>query len=331
MKAKFPLRIVSMGKYLPKKVSSAEIEEKLGIPNGWAKKYSGVESRHQVTFEHNDYMGARAAERALEKANMSLGDIDMIIAAGGSFDYIIPNQASVIKNEMKDGDKFHPAAIDVDSTCLSFLAALNMSSRMLDGDQYKNILIVSTEISSKHLDPSNWETSTLFGDASVAAVVQHAPESESCLIKGGQRTYSKGVKNTIIEGGGLKHPFSTTPYDVEMHSFKMQGKQLLRMAKNTIPEFMNWFFQDLPYTFESVPVIIPHQASKMGLVITESLYDLKEGQMKTTLSKYGNCIAASIPLTLHDCIESGELKRGDVCLLSGTSAGFSIGAILLEY
>ena len=331
MKAKHPLRIVAMGKYLPKKVMSSEIEEKLNIPQGWAMKYSGVESRHQVTFEHNDYMGARAAEKALEKAKMTLADIDMIIAAGGSFDYIIPNQASVIKNEMKDGDKHHPASIDIDSTCLSFIAALNMSARMLDGEQYKNILIVSTEISSKHLNPDNWETSTLFGDAAVAAVVQYAPDSGSHLIKGGQRTYSKGVKNTIIEGGGSKHPFSTTPYDVEMHSFKMNGKQLLRMAKNKIPEFMNWFFEDVPYDFESVPVIIPHQASKMGLVITESLYNLKDGQLKSTLRQYGNCIAASIPLTLHDCIESGDVKRGDVCLLSGTSAGFSIGGVLLKY
>ena len=325
------LKIVAMGKYLPQKVMSSDLETQLGIPSGWALKNSGVESRHHVTFEHNDYMGARAAEKALEKAEMTLKDIDLIIAAGGSFDYVIPNQASVIKDEIRDGDKYHPAAIDVDSTCLSFITALDIASRMLDDEQYTNILIVSTEISSKHLNPTNWETATLFGDAAVAAVVQYAPNSESHFIKGGQRTYSKGVLNTIIEGGGLKHPFSTTAYDVTMHSFKMRGKQLLRMAKNKIPEFMDWFFEDLPFSFESVPVIIPHQASKMGLVITNSLYDLKPGQMKTTLQQYGNCIAASIPLTLHDCIESGEIKRGDVCLLSGTSAGFSIGAALLKY
>ena len=331
MKVTRPLKVVSMGKYLPKKVMSSDLEKELGIPAGWALKNSGVGSRHKVTFEHNDYMGARAAENALDNAKMSLKDIDLIIAAGGSFDYIIPNQASVIKDAMSDGEKYHPSAIDIDSTCLSFLSAMDIASRMLDGEQYTNILIVSTEISSKHLNPKNWETSTLFGDAAAACIVQYAPGSESHFIKGGQRTYSKGVHNTIIEAGGLKHPFSTVPYDVERHSFQMKGKQLLRMAKNKIPEFMDWFFEDLPYTFDTVPVIIPHQASKMGLVITNNLYNLKPGQMKTTLEKYGNCIAASIPLTLHDCIESGEIKRGDICLLSGTSAGFSIGATLLKF
>lgn len=331
MTKELPVKIVAMGKYLPERVPSAVIEDRLGIPRGWAEKYSGVQFRHQVSFEHNDYMGARAAEQALGKANMSLKDIDMVVAAGASFDYPIPNQASTIKNEIKDGGKHHPPAIDINSTCLSFITALHFCAKMLDGVQFNNILIVSTEISSKHLNPANFETTTLFGDAAVAAIIQYAPDSTSRLIKAGQRTYSNNIMSTAIEGGGLKHPFSTTPYDPELHSFKMQGRHLLRMAKKTLPDFVNWFFEDLPYTFETVPVIIPHQASKMGLIILNSLYELKDSQVKGSLHKYGNCIAASIPLTLHDCIESGEIQRGDVGVMIGTSAGFSIGAALIKY
>ncbi|TNE76346.1 MAG: beta-ketoacyl-ACP synthase III [Bacteroidetes bacterium] len=326
-----PIRIVSMGKYLPRQVQSNEIEEKLGIPKGWSEKYSGVSTRHHVTTESNADMGAKAAQIALDKAGLKLADIDMIISAGGTFDYAIPNQASVIKNEMKDGNKVHVAAIDIDSTCLSFVAAVDIAANMLDGKRMKNILIISAEIASKGLNPENWETSTLFGDAAVAAILQYDESSDSLFIKGGQRTYSKGVYNTIIKGGGLKYYPSEFPYDRELYSFQMNGIQLLRMAKKKIPEFMDWFYTDLPLTFKDTPVIIPHQASKMGMIIIENLYDLEEGQIKSTLSKYGNCIAASIPLTLHDCIESGEVKRGDICLLSGTSAGFSIGGVLIKY
>ena len=331
MKTNKPIKIVAMGKYLPKAISSEELENNLGFPLGWSERYSGVKNRHQVTFEHNGYMGASASEIALEKANMTLGDIDLIIAGGATFDYVIPNQASVIKEEMKDGNKYHPPAIDIDSTCLSFLAALNLCASLLDGDQYKNILVVSTEVSSKGLNPNNRETSTLFGDAAVAVIVQHAPNSDSFFIKGGQRTYSEGVNNAIIKGGGLKHHFSTTPYDEKLHSFEMRGKQLLKLAKRKLPEFMDWFFEGTGMSLEKIPIIIPHQASKMGLVILDSLYNLKPNQVKSTLSKYGNCIAASIPLTLHDCIENGEVKRGDTCFLVGTSAGFSIGGTLIIY
>ena len=326
-----PIRIVSMGTYLPKEILSSEIEDRYGIPRGWAEKYSGVSSRHHVTHESNGFMGARAAEKALEKANMTLKDIDLLISAGGTFDYVIPNQASSIKNEMKNGKDFHCPAIDIDSTCLSFVAALDFASRMLAKDSYRTIMIVSSEIASKGLNPDNWETTTLFGDAAAAAIVTFDENSESLYIKGDQKTYSEGTYLTIIEGGGNVNFFKDHPYNQEMHSFKMEGMKLLRLAKKKIPLFMDAFFSDIPLNIEDIDIIIPHQASKLGLHTFKSLYSFKENQVKESLSNYGNCIAASIPLTLSDCIDSGNIKRGDLCFLSGTSAGFSIGGVLIKY
>lgn len=331
MKTEKPIRIVAMGKYLPKQVTSEEIEKKYNIPLGWSEKYSGVSSRHHVTDEYNGIMGARAVEEALKKANMSINEIDMLISAGGTYDYPLPNQASIIKNEIKNGNKYDFPAIDIDSTCLSFVAAFDLASKILNGEQCKNILIVSSEIASKGLNHDNWETTTLFGDAAVATIVSFDPDSGSRLIKGMQKTYSEGVYLTLIEGGGNRNFFKDNPYDKELYSFKMKGKRLLRLAKRKLPEFMNNFFSDLPMNIEEIDAIIPHQASKMGLVIFKKLFNLNHNQVKETLSKYGNCIAASIPLTLLDSIDSGEIKRGDICFLTGTSAGFSIGGILIKY
>ena len=94
---------------------------------------------------------------------------------------------------------------------------------------------------------------------------------------------------------------------------------------------MDLFFEDLPYTIQSTDAIIPHQASKLGMSILSTQYALKTGQVKETLSNYGNCISASIPLTFMDAVEKGEIKRGDICFLCGTAAGFSIGGLLLKY
>jgi 3-oxoacyl-[acyl-carrier-protein] synthase-3 len=111
----------------------------------------------------------------------------------------------------------------------------------------------------------------------------------------------------------------------------MNGIKLLRLATKKIPEFVQWFFSDLPVSLNDMDAIIPHQASRTGLNLFKRLFPLKENQMKESLSRYGNCIAASIPLTLVDSIEQNEIKRGDLCLLIGTSAGFSIGAVLLKF
>jgi len=325
-----PLKIEAMGTYLPKMKTSSEIEAQFGIPQGWSEKYSGVQQRHHVTTESNGLMGAKAADSALKKAGLKLSDIDLLLCAGGTFDYPLPNQASIVKKEMKDGEKYEVPAIDLDATCLSFVAALDFASRML-GPQMQRILIVSTETASKGLNPSNWETTTLFGDGAAAAVVSYDPSGDSHVIHSLQKTYSKGVYEAMIRGGGNAYFFKDHPYDQELHSFHMAGKNLLRLAKKHVPKFLQEMYAEIPFSIEETDAIIPHQASKMGIHIFTSMYDFKPNQVKRSLERYGNCIAASIPLTLADCIASGEIKRGDTCLLSGTSAGFSIGGILIKY
>ncbi|MES2647597.1 MAG: 3-oxoacyl-[acyl-carrier-protein] synthase III C-terminal domain-containing protein [Bacteroidota bacterium] len=326
-----PVRIVGFGKYLPRQVLSCDIEKKYGLPGGWSIKYSGVSSRHHVTFESNGYMGARAIENALENTNVPLSDIDLIISAAATFDYPLPNRSSVIKSELHACNNVCIPAIDIDSSCLSFVSAFEYASRLLDGNQYKKIVIVSSEVSSLALDPENWETLTLFGDAAVAVILEYDETKDSCFIKGGHRTYSEGVYDTMVKGGGNKFFFKDHPYDSKLHSFSMNGKNLLRLARNKIPGFMDWFFSDLPVAITDIDAVIPHQASKFGIMMFKNLYEFKEGQVKENIATNGNCIAASIPMTLYDSIELGSIKRGDSCLLCGTSAGFSIGGVLIKY
>lgn len=331
MKHPKPVRIAGFGKYLPSEMTSRELEHKFTLPYGWSEKYSGVATRHQVSFETNGYMGARAIEAALANAKIKLADIDMIISASATFDYPLPNSASVIKSELTDGLQSDIPAIDIDSTCLSFVSAFEYASILLDGHQYKRIAIVSSEISSIASNPCNWETLTLFGDAAAAIILQYDPDSSSQFLKGGQKTYTEGVYDTIIKGGGNKYYFKDYSFNPDLHSFAMNGLNLLRLAQKKVPEFMNWFFSDLPVSMDDIDVIIPHQTSKTGINLFKKLYPLKVNQMKESLCHYGNCIAASIPLTLCDSIENNEIKRGDLCLLCGTSAGFSIGAVLIKY
>ncbi len=331
MKPHKPVRILGFGKYLPKQVFSCDIEKKFGLPGGWSERYSGVKSRHHVTFESNGYMGARAIENALANSNVSLSEIDLIISAAATFDYPLPNRSSIIKNELHASNNITIPTIDIDSTCLSFVSAFEYASMLLDGAQYKKIIIVSSEVSSLGLDPENWETLTLFGDAAVAVILKYDENEDSCFVKGGQRTYSQGVFDTLIKGGGNKYFFKEHPYNQKLHSFAMNGKNLLRLAKEKIPEFMDWFFKELPVNITEIDAIIPHQASKYGIAMFKNLYGFKEGQVKENISTNGNCIAASIPLTLYDSIVAGTIKRGDTCLLCGTSAGFSIGGVLIKY
>ncbi|MDG1237307.1 MAG: 3-oxoacyl-[acyl-carrier-protein] synthase III C-terminal domain-containing protein [Flavobacteriales bacterium] len=330
MNLKTPIKITGIGKYLPKKILSEDLEVNFNIPNGWADKNSGVQQRHWTEAESVGYMGAKAAQQALDYSNTNIKEIDLLISAGASFDHIIPNQASVIKSQIKDADEYNFPALDINTTCLSFLTAFQYAAQVLN-EKTKKILIVSSEVSSKHLDENNWETLTLFGDAAVAVIVEFDASNESYLIKSEHRTYSKGVNLTKIEGGGIKKPFKFFPYDKELHSFQMKGKNLLKLANIELPKFMDDFFKNTDYEIQNLDKIIPHQASKLGLLLFKKMFSLNNDIVLETLHKYGNCIAASIPLTFVDAIENQIIKRGDICLLCGTSAGFAIGGLLIKY
>lgn len=325
-------RIIGMGKTLPStKVFSSELEEKLGIPCGWSEKRSGVAVRHHVKDETGAQMGAQALQEALSEADCEFGDLDLLLCGSATFDFVIPNMASLIKNELVAGKDINIPAINLDATCLSFVAALDFASVLLECKRYRKIGVVSVEIASNGLNPKDWETSTLFGDGAAAAVLTLDPDSPSEVIKAEMRTYSEGVFSTQIKGGGNSYYFRENPYDPELYSFSMNGKNLLRMATKRIPEFMEFFFQDLDMEITDVDLIIPHQASRVGVQMFERMYPFMEGQVFGNLKTHGNCISASIPMSLYDAIKSGRLKRGQTCLISGTSAGFSIGGVLFRY
>lgn len=331
MKQQKSIRIIASGKYLPANISSEELEQKYNLPIGFSEKTSGVKNRRQATFESNGYMGAKAIEEALRRANLSLGDIDLLISAGATFDYPLPSQSSVIKNELKDGLIFNFPTIDINSTCLSFVSAFEIAAKMLDGSQYKRILIVSSEIASKGLNTKNPETLTLFGDAAVAFILEYDENHDSSFVKAYFKTYSEGVFHTVIRGGGNVNYYRDNPYIESLYSFEMNGIKILKLAKRTLPDFMNKMLENLSIQLSDFDVIIPHQASKTAIQLFKNTFDFKGNQLKENIENYGNCIATSIPLLLHETIEKGEVKRGDLCLLFGTSAGFSIGGLVFRY
>lgn len=331
MSANKNIKIVSTGAYLPKAISSTQLENKYKLSKGWSERYSGVKNRHHVTFESNGYMGARAIESALANSKMQLSEIDLIISAGATFDYPLPNQSSVTKSELKEGLSCNIPTIDIDTTCLSFVTSFEVASKMMDNKQYKNVIIVSSEIASNGLNPSKPETFTLFGDAAAAVILTHQEEEDSLFIKGAMNTYTEGVFHTLIKGGGNKYFFKDNPYDKDLHSFNMNGTKLLKLARKEMKLFLADFFQDIDYSLNDVDVIIPHQTSKIGHILLQKTLSVDKEKIMGNLSAYGNCISASIPLLLHQSILDKKIKRGDLCLFLGTSAGFSIGASLFRY
>lgn len=330
------IRIVSTGKYLPtKQITAEDMDKRLGYPLGTSLNTSGVLTRYFIDEnETASQMGATAASQALQKANLTISDIDCIVCCSATHEQGMPTTAALISEQFGDKARGIPT-FDINSTCLSFVTALDLMSCVIEQERFNKVLLVSSEIASVGLDWKDKESCTLFGDAAAAVIIEKtkAPDS-SKIIASGMETYSEGAHLTEIPGGGTRfHPRDYFEEDAHPHLFRMEGRRVFKLSSKVLPEFIDQLFDAAKMTLNDINLVVPHQASVAALRLLAKRFDIDytSKRLMITVEKYGNTIASSIPLALHDAIEEQRIRRGDILMLVGTAAGLTIGGMILEY
>jgi len=326
-----PLKILGVGRYLPDRiVLSSELERKAGLTAGWIERKQGVKERRRVALETNSEMSAAAAREALDDAGLQPADLDLILNASGTTEQAIPDGAPLIQHHLGLGES-GIACFSVHTTCLSFLTAFDLSASLLATGRYRRILIASAEITSKGLNWADQETSTLFGDGAAAAVVGLTPAGEMSAVHGARfETYGSGARFTQVMGCGTSRPPNHPDTRAEDNLFHMDAEAVLLMTFRHAPQFLEHLKFAIPGGLSQLDVVIPHQASRLALD-SHTRFGFKRQQIVRTLECLGNCVAASIPLTLHAAIRCGRLSRGNRALLLGTGAGLSFGGVVFTY
>lgn len=330
------IKIVGTGSYLPLEISNDELLKKVTGDVKKNKEYienhAGVLKRHFVqNNETAAYMGAKAIEEALVDSNLQITDIDCIISASGGIEQPIPCNASLIKEAMRLQGNPIPA-FDINCTCLSFVVALEQAAYLINGGRYKKIIIVSSEIASVGLNWEQKESCFLFGDGAVAVIVSCDSTKKSNIIKSHMENYCEGAHSTEIRGGGSSMPsYLYKKENIKDYLFDMNGREAFSITLKRIDNFMEKLFEDTDLNIDDIQKIIPHQASGLALKALKKKLKVKDDRFVNIISNYGNMIAASIPLALHLQIKEKQIKRGDKILLIGTSAGLSIGSVIITY
>lgn len=326
------IKILGTGLYLPKKcIKTKELEEKTGATEEVLLKKSGVLQRYYVSDgETASIMGAHAARSAVEKAGLSLDQIDLVLCTSGTMEMPIPCTATLIHKEL--GLSTVPA-FDINSTCLSFLTGLDVISHLVESGTYQNVLLVSTEISSAGLNMSNLESASLFGDGAVAVVICRSKKSESSKIYASKMvTYSESWDACRIPGGGSGYiPENWTPKTAHMFQFQMNGKKVFKLISKHLPSFVDEILDGCDCSMSDIDVVVPHQASQSAMNIMQKKLNISDGQFVNIIKNRGNVIAASIPMALHEAIQDKRIVRGSKVMMIGTSAGLSIGGLIFEY
>lgn len=325
------VRITGCGRYLPeRRVASAEVETRAGLPPGWSVANSGVAFRHWAApNERASVMGAAAAQAACQQAAIDPRDVDVIINASGSVERAIPDGGPLLQDALGLGASGIPS-FSVHATCLSFIAALEIACERIQSGRIQRALVVSSEISSVALDFENPEICTLFGDGAAAVVVERASESDTSRVhRVAWRTMGRDADLTTLRGcGTFRHPHSSDTTHADA-LFQMRGPCTLKRAIQLVPALLEALGLDAAARRE-IRWIASHQASRAALGYLATL-GFDNAAIVNTLTHAGNCIAASIRLALEQGVREGVIRRGETGLLVGTGAGLSVAGMLITY
>ena len=331
------LLIEGMGRFLPhKKLDNAMLSELAGVDYSNIDQRCGVLTRHfadRAAGETAPEMGARAAERAMDAAGCTLSDIDLIISASGTSHQFIPDQSVFIQRALGAGAS-GISCFSVHTSCLSFLTALDIAASHLETGRYQRILIVTSEFASAGLDLQDRESGPLFGDGAAAAVVRLRQPNDlvspsAAIHRMRFESYGDDAHLTGVPGSGTNLPANDPATPREASLFRMSGLGLLKRAVKHIPPFVDALYPEV-HGDTGDTVFVLHQASKAGLNLV-SRVGFPESSVVRTLEECGNCVAASLPLTLFKAIETGALRRGQTAVLIGTAAGVTYGGAVITY
>ncbi|ASV66238.1 beta-ketoacyl-ACP synthase III [Cytobacillus sp. FSL W7-1323] len=304
--------IVGLGRYLPEKiVTNADLEKIMDTSDEWIRTRTGIEQR-RIADDDTDTsdMAFAAAKKALQDADLSPEDIDLIIVSTVTPDQPFPSVACLLQEKL--GAK-KAAAMDVSAACAGFMYGVITAKQFIETKTYQNVLVVGVEKLSKVTDWSDRNTAVLFGDGAGAAVIAPVSEGRGIL------SFELGA-----DGSGAKHLYQDK-YIV------MNGREVYKFAVRQMGESCINVLEKAGLTKEDVDFLIPHQANIRIMEASRQRLELPIEKMSKTIDKYGNTSASSIPIAMIEEIEAGKIKDDDIIVMVGFGGGLTWGAIALKW
>ena len=313
-------RITGTGSYLPERVmTNAEFAARLDTTDAWIRERTGIERRHIAEkSQGSSDLALQASQRALRSAGISADQLDLIVVATSTPDYVFPSTACLLQAKL--GVK-GSAAFDVQAVCSGFVYGLATADSFIKNKMARNALVVGAEVFSRILDWNDRGTCVLFGDGA-GAVVLRASEKPgihaSVLHADGSQVDLLSVPGNVCGGAIVGSPF-----------LQMNGQGVFKFAVRVLEEAARETVAAAGMQMSEVDWLIPHQANVRILDATARKLGLPPEKLVVTVDHHGNTSAASIPLALDEFVRAGKIRPGQRILMEGVGGGFTWGASLV--
>lgn len=328
--------IAGVGHYVPDRVvTNADLLQLMDTTDEWIQERTGIRERRwfEEGKDTTANMGANASRKALEMAGLQPEDIQLIVFATLSPDYVFPGSGVLLQREL--GIKENIPALDVRNQCSGFVYALSVADQFIKTGMYDNVLVVGSEIHSSGLDKSTRgrAVSVIFGDGAGAVVLRPSTQEGHGILSTHLHAQGEYAEELIVKEPGsnfenrvqhsLDNPLDLYPY--------MNGQNVFKHAVVRFPQVIKEALDQNGFQPQDIDMLIPHQANLRITQYVQQKMGLSDDKVFSNIQRYGNTTAASVPIALSEAVQAGKIKRGDLVCLAAFGSGFTWASALIRW
>lgn len=329
----------SIASYVPPTcVTNADFEKILDTSDEWIVKRTGIKTRYfALPSQNTSDLAYEAGKKAMQRAGVGAEDVDAVIVATLSPDYLtMPSTACITSYKLGIENK---PAFDISSACSGFIYLLSLAKSFVESGTYKRILIIGAEKVSSVLDFSDRSTCVLFGDGAGACVIESTEDKNAAVLD--VHTSANGKHQDFLCTPRIQS-VSQSIFSDKLESSKssclhdstylqMKGNETFKLAVKTLVNDVNNILTNNALQPQDIAYFIPHQANLRIINAVGEQLSFNEKQLVISVQKYGNTSAASIPMAMNDLYEENRLKYGDLMLLDAFGGGLTWGSALVRF
>jgi 3-oxoacyl-[acyl-carrier-protein] synthase-3 len=324
-----PVGIAGLGRYVPeRRLTNQDLEKIVDTSDEWIVQRTGIRERRIAADQDvTSTLALAAARQALEDAQMSPEELDLVICATVTGDQPFPATACRVGFDL---GATRAGGFDLSAACSGFVFASQIAAGFVQSGQFRNVLVIGAEILSRILDYTDRNTCVLFGDGAGAAIYTPLERARRGEFLGGSIAMEGGAEAILAQpGGGSRHPASKSSVEQGLHFMKMGGTRVFRFAVRVFAELVQNVVDR--YGRDAIGLIVPHQVNQRIIEAAMEQVGLPMDLAFINIDRYGNTSAASVPIALREAYDAGRLQPGKLVVLPAFGAGMAWGHLLLRW
>ena len=321
--------ICGWGTAVPNNIlTNAELSKMVDTTDEWIMNRTGIKQRYIANDkETTASLGVKAAKSALDTANISPNDLDLIIVATSTPEHHFPSTASLIQDKL--GAR-KAGAFDMGAACTGFVYALTVAGQIIQSGSMNTVLIIGSETLSKIVNWEDRSTCVLFGDGAGAFVLQGS-KVPGGILTSVLRSDGSGGDLLIVPAGGSAMPACYDSLRDNLHTITMNGREVFRFATRVMADACREVVSEAGLTMDDIDFIVPHQANVRIIEAAARNLGLPLDMFIMNMDRYGNTSAASIPLALCEAVSDNRIKPSNNLIFVAFGGGLTWGATLVTW